>query len=402
MAAFPTNAPNGVIVNQPAAPPWRYGLYSAATLLPVDDSVRWEVGGVQWSPDTCAQGGLWVGGFCQVPDVPGTWTMAVSGATGVAFTVTQPDPVNTPFIIQVQGPNKGAGKTLVNTTLKYGTGAAVVFPGDQANPQPLRTLQLRPEEAGSLPLVLTYNYTDLTTDTGQVTLTFTGSGPVQQRKTLNGIDWTSATPFVVYTALACQALGFSDASARASLRLSGNEARLVERGFWLGEQGNVPALASAASTPVTPLLASDPGLDLVSALGVLEQMGQAQNDNGAQPWNGGNTQLVIHAPRALAALAASLRLIVPDGAVLRTPLGNVWAFGAGYGFEGPDGKSNAHQAWIYATGPVTIRRSEPFTAEVFSQFINQNTAVAERAVLVTNECVQLAAKVAYQPAPIGG
>jgi hypothetical protein len=378
----PTNpAPNSIIVEQPPAQQWRYGLYSAATLLPVDDG-HWQVGGVTWSPDSCAQGGLWPGGPCNPAALPATWAMTTGNPTGLPITVTQPSPDGRPFEVDVQIPDKPSGKTLTQITVAWGAGQPTAeFLGDRPNPQPVAN-RTYPAVATTYTVRITMTYDDSTNSVSTIDLTWTGSGPSERTKESWGIDWETATPFVVYASVSCAPVGFSDASMRAQNRLSWNEARLVERAFWRGDEGNYPHLAMNESAPVTDV--SKPGVDIVTALGLLEYNGQIET----------GTQLVIHAPRYLAAWAARFRLVERDGNVLRTPLGNVWAFGAGYDFTGPDGKVTDQTAWLYATGAVTVRRSNVVTNQVFDQNVNRRSVVAERSVLVTAECIRLSAKVA--------
>ncbi len=72
---------------------------------------------------------------------------------------------------------------------------------------------------------------------------------------------------------------------------------------------------------------------------------------------------VIHMSPGLATVAGAQTLL-PDGDVLRTNGGNVVIAGAGYA-EGatpanhPD--ATGTQEWVFATGPIDIRRSEVFT-----------------------------------------
>jgi hypothetical protein len=387
--SYPTFAPAGVLIEQPAGPQYPNGLYSASTVLPPDDTVRWEIGGVFWSADTCAGGGLWPGAYCQPEDLPGSWTMT-HGSLPTGMAVAQPDAANRPFDVSITPPTPASG-TVTDLLIDYGDGNTTSYPVPLPGPV-LYTYTEPTSSPVTYPITVTYTYSGTGQGTPQTTtVTFTGTGPVQRTKDAWGVVWQAATPFVIYNAIQCAPVGMSDATVRANARLGWNEHRLVERGFFLGEQGNRTALATNATTALTPLEASDPGLDIFEALGVIESAAQ----------NATNTQLVIHAPRALAAWASHERLVFRDGSQLVTPLGNLWAFGAGYGYEGPDGTAHPEQAWLYATGEMVIRRSQVVSNEVFSAPTNLALAVAERAVLVTAECTQVAAKVAFLPAPVG-
>jgi len=388
--SYPTFAPAGTLIEQPAGTPWPNGLYAAAAVLPPDPAVRWEIGGAFWAPDTCAAGGLWPGGYCQPQDLPGSWALT-HGSLPTGMAVAQGDAANRPFDVLLTPPTPATG-VVEGILVDWGDGSSDSYPAPVAATLP-HTFTEPLASPVTYTVTTTYTYASTGTGTPQsATITFTGSGPVQRTKDAWPVVWQAATPFVIYNAVQCAPVGMADAAARAGARLGWNEHRLVERGFFLGEEGNHGALASEASTALTPLEASDPGLDIYQALGVLEGAGQ----------NAANTRLIIHAPRALAAWASHERLVYRDSdGSLVTPLGNAWAFGAGYGFQGPDGIANAAQAWMYATGEVVVRRGEIVTNETFSAPLNQSVAIAERAVLVTVECVQVAAKVAFAPAPIG-
>lgn len=99
---------------------------------------------------------------------------------------------------------------------------------------------------------------------------------------------------------------------------------------------------------------------------------------------------VIHASRRFAAYAAQAELIVRSGALLKTPLGHTWVFGAGY--AGVLGNT------LVATGPVTSFRPEAWTRFALEPSINRRLAVVERLSVVTYECFAGAVTVT-PPAP---
>lgn len=120
-------------------------------------------------------------------------------------------------------------------------------------------------------------------------------------------------------------------------------------------------LLSASGTPAT----AEGGL--VGAVGQIEQ---ALGVLGMQG--------VIHAPASLAAAAVNARLAVPSASgKFLSPLGHLWAFGAGYG---------ALVNRIVGTGPVTVYRTPVAVSVGLGQRQNERLAVAEREVAVTWEC----------------
>lgn len=91
---------------------------------------------------------------------------------------------------------------------------------------------------------------------------------------------------------------------------------------------------------------------------------------------------VVHAPVSLAAAAAAAHLLVPNATgQLTTPLGNRWAFGAGYGDLGPT---------LVGTGPAWVWRSTINTVAAWNMPTGEQLVVAEREVSVSWECVTAA------------
>lgn len=120
-----------------------------------------------------------------------------------------------------------------------------------------------------------------------------------------------------------------------------------------------PQLVTRAGTPAT---AVGTGADaLVAALGAVEA---ALGKTG-----------VVHAPRKMAALAASKGLIVEKSGKLYTPLGNRWAFGVGY--------SNDLDGLLIATGPVVVTRGPVHPSSVVDTRHNRRLAIAERHLVIT-------------------
>ncbi|QNL30139.1 major capsid pentamer protein [Gordonia phage Mariokart] len=150
--------------------------------------------------------------------------------------------------------------------------------------------------------------------------------------------------------------------AQQNLRLI--EPVVIEREF------GARALADAgAPTPFTTIIA---------AVGYLEAQLALTNTVG-----------VIHAPAALAALAASENLIVRQGGALRTPLGHLWVFGGGYNV--PLGQA------LVATSPVYGWRSDVVLRDTVEARYNQYVAVAERSVVVGYEKAIAAASITETP-----
>lgn len=165
--------------------------------------------------------------------------------------------------------------------------------------------------------------------------------------------------------------------------------KAVEREFWTGEI----AKQMVAKDPDHPnkYLAS-PEAEIVNpAVGTpvktrygLALLEQAIGDCGI------GERGVIHATRGV---ASALGIKGSDGRI-ETPIGNYLVAGTGYTGSGPNGEEpTGDQAWLYATGPVTVRlgKSELFQ-ETIHEAVNTRTNEIEytgyrtAAVTWSNNC----------------
>lgn len=185
--------------------------------------------------------------------------------------------------------------------------------------------------------------------------------------------------FTVHVPVTCSSIGVGDDAAfraRAAAALAAREGRLVEREFMLGElMASNPHLTDDQATTPNGNTVTDP----VNGVALLER---AIADTGA----GG----LIHVTPEVATALSARGDFYEDGGVLRTRgNGTVVIPGAGYTGANPDGHTvpSGTQDWIYATGPVDIRRSEVYTvpgtlAEALDRETNVLTFRAEREYLV--------------------
>jgi hypothetical protein len=224
----------------------------------------------------------------------------------------------------------------------------------------------------------------------------TDSGTDTKTATSTGLDDFAAEPFTVYSRIDCGPVGFWDqADERARRALLGGEARAVERAFWTGDLlgPNVLNPHLAADTAIvaggltvqqaaTVVVSGGPanGVPFPEAIGLVE--GALASCLGGYG--------TIHVPRWTAATFGAEELVFRDGQNLRTMLGTPVAAGAGYVGTGPDGSTPpAGSAWIYGTGPVTVRRGgvRVFSREEsFDRFENRVAMIAERTYVVSWEC----------------
>ncbi|MGW0681813.1 hypothetical protein ACWD2L_00425 [Streptomyces sp. NPDC002754] len=201
----------------------------------------------------------------------------------------------------------------------------------------------------------------------------------QDPKSVLPDQWMQASPFVVYDGVTCLRVGEPDLGPVAESRLTLSEQGQAERHFWaqLGDEAadTDDAILTDAGTPFA---------SVTDAIGALEA--QLAATTGAAG--------VIHIPRyAISQLDACA--IVRDGSTLRTLLGTPIVAGGGYGYTGPDDADTDDVLWIYATGPVTVRRGvvQVYGGDAggFDQKTNEVWHIAERPYLITADCPILAA-----------
>jgi hypothetical protein len=211
-------------------------------------------------------------------------------------------------------------------------------------------------------------------------------GPVVEKNIPTGLDQVSAKPFTLYDGVGCYPQsGRTDQELLqiSEQNLIAGEQEKVEEKFWEALRARATVVAPAAPAPAT-----NPW-GLCSGLGVIEQL-------IAQMYGGVG---VVHAPRPLITSMKTKQMAYQrEGETdrLLTPADNIWAFGAGYNLNGPpleddeDNTAPAGTAWLYATGPVMLRRSEVLNHSAFDIPSNEKRALSERNYVITAECPSLA------------
>lgn len=363
----PTATPMPVEVDPPTIERYAFGLLSAARIAPAPD-LRWEAHGVIYSADSCGPGGgVWPNPCARLPVGPAT--------------------VYTAAVIKPAGTNQ---LYVTITSVAYGPTVPVTVTVDGANPQTLTAgerSQPWTVTPGSIVTVLanipaTGDY-PACSDSADVAIPTTPNSATTQfgcvatipataepSKTIAyGLSTVEGQAFIVYEGLSCLSLTVDEAASRAERRLSLHEQYWVEREVdQTILRQDVLVLGSGTAQP------------LALGIGLLE-------DAIAERYGGIGT---LHIARELAATITSKQMVRRDGPRLRSPLDNLYAFGAGYRTAGPDGTpAPAGQAWLYATGPVTVRRGEIQTREAFDQRKNLRLAVAERSYSVTADCLRI-------------
>jgi hypothetical protein len=196
--------------------------------------------------------------------------------------------------------------------------------------------------------------------------------PAPEKDIPTGLDEVVGKPFMLYDAVACYPQSGRTEAELINLavqNLVAGEQEKVEEKFWAQMRAEAVAIAPPTGSTAWPFLLG---------IGALEHR-LAQSHGGIG---------VLHAPRFLIATAVSTRVARHVGDQLLDPGDDPWAFGAGYDTNGPAGSdpAPAGTAWIYATGPVVLRRASISQRSAFDTHNNERRALAERSYVLTVEC----------------
>jgi hypothetical protein len=206
-------------------------------------------------------------------------------------------------------------------------------------------------------------------------------GPSPEKTVPSGLNQVEGKPFMLYDGASCYPhTGRTEEELRqlAVANLATGEQQKLEEKFW--EQ------MRATATTVAPPAGAAQWDNFCLALGTLDDLlAKAHGGIG-----------VVHSPRFMIGLATNRFLTRRNGGQLLDPADNPWAFGAGYNLKGPplagdtDNLAPAGQVWIYATGPVVLRRAEIQSHTTFGIRDNERRALAERSYVLTADCPALA------------
>lgn len=365
----PTTTPMPVEVDAPPLERYPYGLLAAAAVVSVADP-RWELHGVDYFAVSCGlTGGIWLDPCIAIPPDPThvqaflvTLTKAAAGDVLTAtLTARDTNYTGSPVFIGVAGDVKSlstVGATQTWTVTPSTSVPVIASIGAQGT---------YPDCGTSITFAVP------ATDTaGTATLTCTVDIPAPApTKTIHaGLVEVDGVPFTIYDGLACASLGLSEVGPTAERQFQAREQYWVENAF-----------QTTVLHQGTEVLGGGTAVPLLAGVGELEEV-------IATRYGGIGT---IHAARQLAATLTSKQIVRRDGLRLRSPLDNIYAFGAGYTTDGPTGTpAPAGQAWLYATGPVVIRRGDVELREVFDQRKNTRIAVTERNYVITADCLRVA------------
>lgn len=216
------------------------------------------------------------------------------------------------------------------------------------------------------------------------------------KPTQRGLNFCESDPFIAVGSFDCTPVGrpAGEAFDIARRRLLAWEGSQVERTLWTGITSNgtvSPSFSAGNSTcGISPVDVNPAGaVNPVSAISKLEV---ALADSIAC---GG----IIHVPYSLLAYLKVNRLVEVIGDKLYSPSGYQIVAGQGYPGSGPANvAAAAGTAWIFATGPMVIARSNVIMVpgsvpEAVNRTINNVTVRAERVYSVGFTCSLLAVRV---------
>jgi hypothetical protein len=201
-----------------------------------------------------------------------------------------------------------------------------------------------------------------------------------------GVPRAQVTPLRAYTGVVCDPVGTDQLLDRARALFALAEQATVEYAAWTGMPGNRPRLAD----PSTVDLGEGAAVPLTVGVGSLEEFLAERHGTAGVLW----------APRRVAGFLAERNLLGADGPRRVAPAGTPTVLVHTDG-RGPDGiPPPAGHAWMYATGPVLIRRGPvtmPTVAQALDRTSNDVLAVAQRSYLVGWGCTAAAVQVRLDP-----
>lgn len=182
-------------------------------------------------------------------------------------------------------------------------------------------------------------------------------------------------PFVIDAEDVCTASSNDVTDARARRLLEAVTHAAVERELW---DGPVQSAQTAEGTrwfgDSTATVLSG---TLVAPTAVSPRLGLALLEEYLGDTASGGLG-VIHATRATASM---LLPFVPGGqAIVRTPLGSLFAAGSGYSVAGPDGTAAPDgQRWMFASDPIEVRLHAPVITDRASSVDRDTNTLRTRA-----------------------
>lgn len=179
--------------------------------------------------------------------------------------------------------------------------------------------------------------------------------PTGGKSFTNPPAWVDGTKFYVYLGATCKSVGYDQAEANAEIGrvFDLTESFAVEQRFQAAILASAPAVIAGTFLPQ-------------NALALLEQ-------DAATKYAGTPT---IHGSRAIASLLTYQGVLtVESDGTLRTRLGSKFVAGGGY-----------TSGTLWATGEVTVVRSDRQIHQVLNQVTNEVGTMAERAYIAAGDC----------------
>jgi hypothetical protein len=197
----------------------------------------------------------------------------------------------------------------------------------------------------------------------------------------DGLDITTAVPFVVMSNFTCMATSIEEGERLARQKFFSVEQSLVEQIFSEGLFAQAPSLAN---NPDVVTVTAAAGASVVDRISLLEDALYCTQQYGPRG--------VLHMPIEVFNRLKQEHLIDFDGLRWRTPTGTVVSSGCYTGVE-PDGDAPADGTfWVYITGQTAVYRTandeieQPPVTGTLNRATNQFTGLVEREYVVAFEC----------------
>lgn len=200
----------------------------------------------------------------------------------------------------------------------------------------------------------------------------TCAAPHDEKPFVPGTAFVESNPYWLLTTYQCGTVGTTadDVRRRVRKRYDAGVQWAVEQQIWTG--GGITGVPNLSATaPANIVVPAAPGAG--AAISALEQAFHDQH---------GYTG-IIHVNTTAQAAVQYAGLVGSQGGAgtLRTPLGNAWSFGSGYGVSGPAGEApDPGFVWAFITPQVYLWETavnHPDPVQTLDRLNNQWMAVAE-------------------------
>lgn len=227
---------------------------------------------------------------------------------------------------------------------------------------------------------------------GGETLAITNIGNTAALTASTKRAFLDADPFVVsHSEKASAHAGTTyDYEGRARRALAASESKLIAAELWEGTIRTAASLSNVALVDTTS--------DTLTTAAVSPTVALADVENGIAYYTNGSRGMVHMTPQLLSHLVAA-NVLVKEGSLWLTPMGNIVVADAGYTGNGPGAAADSSTQWIIGTSMLEVRLGTVDVPGAWGRAWidpsdNDVTVFAQRpALIVWDECAHVAAQV---------